>query len=180
MYQRWAQSHGAQWHWLRIPLSYTEPALIHVQGHFTFGYLEMEAGIHRVQTTDGAGAARVRVLPWNDQPPAERVDFLDSRALKGTDAFGERIKSRLECPRGLVLQNGNTLAENQELARRLFPVWTQDHSPSVEVVRRYQTEPTHIRDVATGWSSGRRDALTGESLHTLLVLRIDTLGSKGT
>jgi len=106
------------------------------------------------------------------------MEIIDSRALKGIDAFGERVKSRVECPQGLVLQNGHTVSDNQEIARELVPVWTPNPAPGTDVVRRYQLEPTHIRDVATGWTSSQRDALTGESLHHLLSMRVDLMADE--
>jgi len=180
LYQGWADAHGADCQWLRVPMRTSEPALLLVKGHYAYGYLQGEAGLHRIVGPDGQGAARVRVIPWRDTAPALKVDFLDSRAIKGTEAYGQKIRSRLECPHGMVLQNGNTLAENQNLARELFPCWSKIDSPSTAIVRRYQLDPIHIRDAETGWSTGRTDALSGRSIHELLSLRVDRLrGGKG-
>jgi ATP-dependent Clp protease ATP-binding subunit ClpC len=179
MYQDWSDAHRSECHWLRVPLRATEPALIRIKGHYAYGYLQDETGLHRMQGPDGHGAVRVRVIPVRDVDPAPTVDFLESRAIKGTEAYGQKIRSRLECPGGLVLQNENTLAENQNLARELFHCWPRSEDGSTFIVRRYQLDPLHIRDAATGWSTGRTDALSGRKIHELLSLRVDRLRGNG-
>ena len=106
-----------------------------------------------------------------------RIEFEEHRALKIDGAYGHRIRSRLVCDNGLILQNSNTIAENMELARELVPSWSDQSPQEHNVVRRYDLEPLHIRDVETGWHTARTDALGPSSVHDLFLQRIDQLGN---
>ena len=106
---------------------------------FHLRYLEMEAGFTGTNDRWSRGRSQ-RVLPWNDRPSADRVDF-DSRALKVQTHLANG--SNQDCvPRGLVLQNGNTLPKTKNLRGASFPCGHKT-TPQAEVVRRYQTEPSY-------------------------------------
>ena len=117
------------------------------------------------------------MLPWLDDKAEGPIDYVEHRALKGVGHGDRKLRSRLTAAGGLILQNEHTLVENQELARQLLPSWTGAETEISEVVRRYDLEPTKIRDVATDFSSGRSDALQAEGFHALLLLRVDALNS---
>ena len=175
-YTRWIQSRRMTVEWLYEPAvdEIDAPAMLAVKGHFPYGFLRLEAGVHRFREGETHGAARVRVVPWTDA--VGEVRFADHRALKIGGAFGGRVRSRLACEGGLVLQNGKTLAENRELAAEVAPAWYA--APSLgesedAVVRRYELDPLRIRDVLTGQTTGRTDALAGAPFHALLCARID-------
>lgn len=79
--------------------------------------------------------------PGQDQvrayPEARRaINVTSWRVLKTDGQHGGRIRSRLECDGGLVLQNARTLADNCELAGELAPSWADAPAPADEIVRR--------------------------------------------
>ena len=172
-YLDWGKSRRYTLDWVCVPLTVHDPAIVILRGHFAFGYLAKESGVHRIRDEERNAAARVVVVPWRDDDRAERVRHLEHRAIKGTQAFGQRVKSRLVCPNDLILQSQRTLGENQELACELSSSWDARPPETDVVVRRYQLSPMHVRDAATGWSSGRRDILAPASFNELLIRRID-------
>ncbi len=177
LYVRWAEERRATVNVLREPVSDDEPVMIAVQGHHAYGFLAAERGLHKVQTENGAAAASVRTAPWTDLRGGAR--FLVHRALETTGQLGGRLRSRLECEGGLVLQNGRTLTDNRDLAGELTMAWSRAPEPPDEIVRRYDRDPTMVRDVLTGFSSGRPDALAPRSFHELLCLRVDAAAQPG-
>ena len=148
-------------------------------GHYAYGILRGENGLHRVRRGDDHSTARVRVVPWTDATLDERVRYSDHRAIKGMGQYSQKLRSRLALEGGLLLQNGNTLGENQELANQLMPSWRAASAPSDTIVRRYDLDPFKMRDTITGVSSGRTDALHAEAFHDLLMRRVDALSKTG-
>jgi ATP-dependent Clp protease ATP-binding subunit ClpC len=173
-YRRWAEDRRMEVEVLREPLDDDEPVMLAIKGHYAYGLLRLEAGMHRVRDGKHRSVAAVRVGAWTDR--REPVEFHSHRALKVSGQYGGRVRSRLECAGGLVLQNGATLADNRERAAELAPSWTAAPQPPDDIVRRYDLDPPMIRDVATGVSSGRTDALAPRPLHDLLCRRVDELG----
>jgi hypothetical protein len=170
-YRKWADHRRVATEWLCEPRTDEEPVFQAFKGHYVSGYLMLEGGIHRLRQSGSASAARVRVSTWKDGTGSP--DFGEHFALKTRGQFGGRIRSRLECSGGIVLQNERTLAENRELAADIVSSWTEDPTPLDEVVRRYDRSPSKIRDGLTGFTSGRSDALEPASFHELLCRRIE-------
>ncbi len=158
--------------WLRRPIRKDEPAMFAIKGAYAAGLLAREAGLHRVRDGDGSGVARVRVAPWTDIQST--VEFGAHKALKGRiGLYGGKVRSRLETRTGLVLQNEKNLSENREMALDVSPSW--EHAPplSDEVVRRYDLDPWQVKDLLLGEATGKKDALSGNAFHALLLRRID-------
>lgn len=120
-----------------------------------------------------SSVARVRVAAWTDRKAP--VGFLEQHALKRVGVYGGKVRSRLECVGGLVLQNARTLAENQELAVGLAGSWREAPPPVDDVVRRYEPETPLVRDVLTETVSGHPEALEPERFHQLLCERVKTM-----
>ncbi len=171
-YLGWATAQHRGPELLREPRADDEPALLSVGGPWPYGFLRHEAGLHRLRDGETPSVARVTIAPWTCA--RSEVRFGEHRALKATGQMGGRVRSRLECEGGLVLQNARTLAANRDLALEIAPSWAAAAS-SDDVVRRYDVEPFLVRDAATEFSSGRRDTLSPEGLHMLLCRRVDTL-----
>jgi len=178
-YVRWAKKYGLKLTWLSVPQDPNEPVLWSICGHYAYGILRGENGLHRVRRGDDHSTARVRVVPWTDATLDERVRYSDHRAIKGMGQYSQKLRSRLALEGGLLLQNGNTLGENQELANQLMPSWRAASAPSDTIVRRYDLDPFKMRDTITGVSSGRTDALHAEAFHDLLMRRVDALSKTG-
>ena len=174
-YLRWAKARGLKVDWLCVPRDANEPVVWAVRGHYAFGTLRGETGLHRVRRDDNHSTARIRVIPWTDAELGERVRYTEHRALKGHAMYDQKMRSRLVLQGGLTLQNANTLGENQELANQLMASWRAGADPSDTVVRRYDLDPFKLRDPLVGVSTGRADALQGEAFHTLLLQRVDAL-----
>jgi ATP-dependent Clp protease ATP-binding subunit ClpC len=171
-YIGWAAGRKMQAQWLRDPQRADEAAMLAVKGHYAVGLLMGEAGLHRVRDGKDSAVCRVRVAPWTDADG--EVGFIDHRALKGKQGqLGGRIRSRLECKGGLVLQNGCNLSENRELAAAVAPSWAQVGPASDEQVRRIDLAKPLLKD-ASGFSSGRKDALAPGPFHELLCHRVDS------
>ncbi|MFO0746900.1 MAG: AAA family ATPase [Myxococcota bacterium] len=174
LYLRWAEQGEREVTWLRDPLDELEPAVLAIGGPHAFGLLRLEAGRHLVSEPVRRGAVRVRVGPWRPLPlDAATPSFGPHAALKAQGTFGGKVRSRVACDLGLVLQNGLTLAENRERARLLWPSWQTLPAPSEEIVRRYDLEPQRVRDILTGLTSERTDVLGPAFLAELLELRVD-------
>ena len=127
----------------------------------------------------GVSVARVRVGLWSERREEPYVTL--QRALKATGQHGGKVRSRMECRASvasgaLVLQNARTLSENRELAAELVASWSTLVAAPEDVVRRYDEDPPLVRDVATGSSSGRPDALSPHRFDALLKRRADLLG----
>jgi ATP-dependent Clp protease ATP-binding subunit ClpC len=196
-YAAWADSRTMGLEWVVEPCEDGEPAVIAVKGPWAFGYLRGEAGLHRLRLAakedeeDGTSAAsarrghnlassvsvaRVRVALWSERREQPYVTL--QRALKATGQHGGKVRSRMECRAPvasgtLVLQNARTLSQNRELAAELVASWSTLGPAPEDVVRRYDEDPPLIRDVATGTSSGRPDALSPQRFDALLRRRVD-------
>jgi ATP-dependent Clp protease ATP-binding subunit ClpC len=171
VYLAWAEGRRFRIDWLREPLTDDEPAMIAIRGNYALGYVALEAGLHRVRKDDAHGAACVRVAGWTDA--AEPAKFAGHRALKLVGQQGGKVRSRVECEGGLILQNGRTLAENRELAEELVGSWRLAAPAPDAIVRRYDTEPFLVRDILTDTSTGRPETLSPARFHELLCRRID-------
>lgn len=175
-YRAWAAERSFSVAWVLEPASDEEPAVLTIRGAYAFGYLRGEVGLHRVREGDERSVARVRVFAWRDEAgPLPTVEVVEARALKSEGQFGGRLRSRLECAGGLVLQNGNKLSENRDLAVDLLQSWSAGGPDGGEIVRRYDYSPFLVRDALTGFSSGRADSLGASRFHELLSQRIDAL-----
>ncbi|MCB9537483.1 MAG: AAA family ATPase [Myxococcales bacterium] len=172
VYRGWARGRGGAAEWLFEPRDDGEPAMLAVKGPYPFGYLRLEAGLHRVRRGEDHGAARVRLAPWTDA--ADDVRFGEHRALKVEGQFGGQLRSRLTCDGGLVLQNERSLTANRDLAAEVAPSWAAAAPPSDVVVRRYDLEPFRLRDTLLDLTTGRADVLVGDAFHDLLGRRLDT------
>jgi ATP-dependent Clp protease ATP-binding subunit ClpC len=127
----------------------------------------------------GVSVAKVRVALWSERREQPYVTL--QRALKAMGQHGGKVRSRMECRApvasgALVLQNARTLSENRELAAELVASWSTLVAAPEDVVRRYDEDPPLVRDVATGSSSGRPDALSPHRFDALLKRRADLLG----
>jgi ATP-dependent Clp protease ATP-binding subunit ClpC len=178
LYLGWAKLRRFSTDWLREPRDDDEPALVAIRGLHAYGWLKLEAGLHRLRLAptgrdDDRGrlvVGAVRVLPWIDHKRPVMVST--HRPLKATGQYGGKIRSRVECE-GLVLQNHRTIAENRELAADLVEAWAHAPAWSDEVVRRYDRSPPLVRDALTGFSSGRPEGLTPAALDALLRRRLE-------
>jgi ATP-dependent Clp protease ATP-binding subunit ClpC len=166
----WAQYRRATITWIRAPLTDDEPAVVAIKGRYAFGTLRLESGLHRVRTADVRSVARVRVAPWT--PARAKPVFSSHHALKRTGQLGGRVRSRLELDGGLVLQNADSLATNRDIAAELAGSWQSMPAPSDDIIRRYDLDAPLVRDVLTGTSSGRPDALSGARFDALLNARL--------
>jgi hypothetical protein len=176
VYTAWARHHRHLVDWLREPREDDEAALVGVKGRYAYGMLQRESGLHRVRPggegPDGrTSVACVRVAAWGEERVAPSI--VAERPLKATGQYGGKIRSRLECEGGLVLQSGRTLAENREIAREVAASWARAAASSDDIVRRYDREPPLVRDARTGISSGRPDALSPEGFDALVRAAID-------
>jgi len=172
-YLAWARAQHRGVGVLREPRADDEPAMFSFGGAWPYGFLRLEAGLHRLRSGDAHAVARVTVAPWTDA--RADVRFGEHLALKTSGQLEGRVRSRLVCEGGLVLQNEGTLAANRDLAIEVAPSWAAAVSVD-DVVRRYDAQPFLMRDVATDFSSGRRDALAPTGFHTLLCRRVDLSG----
>jgi len=178
----WAEHKGLELVWLRDPEGDDEPALLLVRGRHAHGYLGGEAGLHRLRLGSEGDerarhvAARVRTAPLDGE--LRELGRLQHRTVRGKGRFGSDLRARVEItPAGasspLVLVSPEKFDTLKALLPELVHAWTHAPPESDEIVRRYEREPDHVRDFVTGWSSGRMDALSGESFDRLLALRID-------
>jgi ATP-dependent Clp protease ATP-binding subunit ClpC len=174
-YLGWARGRKHEVVWLREPRTDDEPAMFAIQGPYAAGLLAGEGGLHRFRDGEHQSVIRVRVAAWTDA--SGTPNFGPHQALKQHGAYGGRLRSRLEAGE-LVLQNSLPLGRNRELAAELIGAWRAAPPPTDDIVRRYDLARPLLRDVATGFSSGRPDALSPASLHELLRARVDS-GSNG-
>ena len=174
MYLGWAASRGLDITWVHDPRTDDEAALFAVRGPYAHGYLHLEAGVHRVRDGEDTCTTRVRVAPWTDR--IQPMAFVDHRALKAVGTFGGKVRSRLACQGGLVLQNDRTLSDNRELAVQIGASWSEAPAGNDLVVRRYDLQAPLVRDELTGETSTRADAIGPEPFHALLCRRLDVAG----
>jgi hypothetical protein len=171
LYGDWGRDRNMEVDWVRHPSTNDEAAMVTVSGHYAYGYLSREAGLHRVREEESTSVAKVRVAPWLDR--RGRPTFTHQRALKTHGEFGHRIRSRVECSEGLVVQNDRAIAHNRDLASEILPSWADAPIPPEAVVRRYDLSPFRVRDASSGITTGRLDALTPREFHRLLCARLD-------
>ena len=170
-YTSWALWKKLEVQWLLEPSHDGEPAFFALVGPYAYGYVHGEAGVHRRRDGDAVSVANVRVVAWGDRREEPAVQ--NQRALKLAGQYRGKIRSRIECKEGLVLQNANTIAANRELAADVAPSWAKAGGSSDEIVRRYDTSPFRVRDAVTGFTTGHPDALKPRRFHELLCRRID-------
>ena len=177
VYSAWAKARHFKLDWLLEPLEDGEPVLLAIQGDYAFGLLEHEAGVHRLRRKGALSAATVRVVPWTDRN--ERPTVTTHRALKKTGQYGGKVRSRIECEAGLLLQNARTLAANRDLAAELVASLRDGPVAADEIVRRYDRDPFSVRDADTGHKSSRPDALQPGPFHALLCERASRKAGDG-
>ena len=171
-YTAWAESQRMTVVILREPKEDNEPGMIAVKGPYAAGLLRLEAGLHRVRDAEGLSAvARVRVAPWTDERAEARVKA--HKALKADGQLGGKLRARVECEGGLIIQCALPLNEARELALDLAPAWNKAPAPVDAIVRRVELSPPKLRDPLTGLVSGRPDAMEPEALHALFLARLD-------
>jgi ATP-dependent Clp protease ATP-binding subunit ClpC len=170
-YRGWADRQKRRLEWLHAPIELDEPAMLLIGGRYAYGLMAGEHGLHRFKKKKDTEVLRVQVVAWTDAMTSPQ--FGRHRALKTRSRFGTVVKSRVETSSGLVLQNEKVLAENRDLADNVEASWVARRPVPDDIVRRYDLEPSKIRDVATGFTSGRPDAMSAKALHELLCLRVD-------
>ncbi len=172
LYYNWSRDTGRTSKLLHEPQSSSEPAMLLIDGSYTYGYLLGEAGLHRHRNESLNCATRVTVAPELacDEAAAPPV-LLRQQALRQRGRYGGKIRSMLEISdTGLLLKNDLSIVENREIAADLQASWQQATS-SMEVIRRYDTVPFFVKDYASDISSGRRDLLRQEGFTDLLARR---------
>jgi ATP-dependent Clp protease ATP-binding subunit ClpC len=172
LYRDWARDRRLELVMLHEPRAAHEAIAIVLRGPFAHGYLEGEAGLHRVRRGTDTSIARVRIAPLSS--PAGAVELGEQRPLKAVGQLGGKIRSRVVVPDAkLVLQNARTLGENRELACDIAPSWPREQAPTPPTVRRYDLEPFLVRDHLTKTDFSRKDILSPQPFHELLCARID-------
>ncbi len=166
LYRAWAQAHGHLVEVLHEPMTPQEPALMQLIGPDVRHLLNGERGLHRVRRGDRLSIVRVRVGPG--QGRIRPVVVTDVAALKVQGAWGGRVRSRVACDNGLVLQNERSIAENRHRAIELADAWAAMPPAADGTVRRIDLDAPHVHDDATGFSSSSADALAPDALESLL------------
>ena len=171
MYRAWAAFHGHTVAILAEPLSPDDDALLRIEGDGVHGMLRGETGVHRVRHDGRTGLVRVRVGPARG--PTRPVAVRDVRALKATGLWGGRIRSRIACDGGLVLQNDRSISDNRHAAIELSDAFHRLPPPADGTVRRIDLDAPHVHDAGTEWTSHDPEALAPPGLDALLRLRRD-------
>jgi hypothetical protein len=172
----WAKYRNMGTVWIREPLRDNEPAMIAIKGDYAYGYLALEAGVHRIRAREGETrssiAARVAIAPWKED---KQTPVLRSRhALKTVGKRGGKIRSRLEYEGELVLQNSGTLTENSDLATQIAHSWYNASTSPDHVVRQVELEPGFkLRDYLSGVHTGKKQVLSPKGFHELLCRRLE-------
>ena len=114
----------------------------------------------------------VRVAPWVDR--VRPVVFVDHRALKAIGTYGGKIRSRLACEDGLVLQNGRVLAENRDLVRLGLGALGQTNRPGLLALYEVAgvKHPETINAETIGWVLGPRINAAGRMEHARIALEL--------
>ena len=174
IYRQWATADDRELRWARVPIAKSDPVMLVIRGHYAWGQLRLEAGLHRVRSAKKVTeVVRVSVAPWTDE--TAKIGFSEHRALKGRGLDGQRVRSRVKTHDGLLLCNELSLSENRDWAAELAPSWAKRDGGDPEgIVRRYQLDPPLIRDALTGWSSGKPNALDPSGLSELLHTRLES------
>ncbi len=172
-YRDWAREQHHQTFLLCEPLNQNDPAGIWIKGPYTYGLLQLEAGLHRIRENDGLSVARVSISPVTLNESS--ITITCHEALKQKGVYGGKIRSRLmlEASPGFILQNNSSLTENQDVAQEIGPSWITGVHSSDDIVRRYTLNPFLIRDPIADISSGKQELLKPPLFHELLCKRID-------
>ena len=168
----WATARNRQWHLYSEPVAENDDVILLIQGPYACGYLQQEAGLHRLRLADTSSTVKIRVAPWTGEEKA--VNIVEQAGVKQTGCYGGRIRSCLqfECSGYLTLRNNQNLNDNRELAG-LIVHSLQFAVANDEVVRRYDEHPFAVKDYKTGFTSNRKDDISGEGFQRLLERRID-------
>ncbi len=172
-YIDWAESQHYQVTILCEPMVEKDPLVLWLRGAYVYGFLRLEAGLHRLQQGETTAVARVCLAPIRDAEAMVKIG--QHVALKKRGCYGGKVRSRLEImgSPNLIFQNANTLAKNYDLARELGPAWLNAYHTCDDVVRRYQLEPFLVRDHLVYLRSGRQDLLKPTKFNELLEKRLD-------
>ena len=171
----WSACQQYKTDWLYEPLSDKEPIILLLTGHYAFGYLRLESGVHQlISIKDNKkvkSAVKCQVIPMSGDP--EEPVLGEHRALKLKGQFGGKVRSRLSCGHDLVLQNSMTLSENKDLAMTLISSWRQFPKANDHIIRRIEFGKAFLlHDFLTGINTGKKDYLTGPGYHQILCSRI--------
>jgi len=179
IYRRFAEHANYGWELLCEPLTEEEPILIRVSGPYAFGYLCGESGYHRLRFKDDNATYSVEVFAIDEtsEPAPTGLVYGGRYALKKKGLFGNKIRSHLDVLNlpNFMLQNGNTLTENTQLAEQLAVHWPQQNNPDTEIIRRYDSKPFLLKDYATQVQSGRKESLKPEKFTELLRQRAEII-----
>ena len=172
-YRGWAREQHYQTSLLCEPLNKDDPAGIWIKGAYTYGLLQLEAGLHRVREGEDLSVARVSIAPVTMNE--SNITITRHEALKQKGVYGGKIRSRLMFDTNpiFILQNHSSLSENQEVAQEIGPSWIAGAHSSDNIVRRYTLKPFLIRDPIADISSGKQELLKPPLFHELLCKRID-------
>ena len=168
-----------EWHQFRVellcePVRAEEPVLMLIGGPFAYGYLKLEAGLHRVRhKKKNTGILRVDVAPWQEAAGLKKRDMV-STVLRREGLLGGRLRSRVELPEeGIVLQNAKSIFENSDILGSVATTLQGRSRRTSRVVRRYDLDPFFIRDMSVDRDTGSKRAIGPELFHDLLCARID-------
>ncbi len=177
-YSDWAREQHYQTSLLCEPSNQNDPAGIWIKGPYTYGLLQLEAGIHRVRENDVLSVARVSIAPVTANESNTSISHHE--ALKQQGVYGGKIRSRLvfEGNPDFILQNNSSLTENRDLAQEVGSSWITDVHSSDDIVRRYTLKPFLVRDPIADISSGKQELLKPALFHQLLCKRIDIYATR--
>jgi ATP-dependent Clp protease ATP-binding subunit ClpC len=173
VYRSWAKHRRLELVMLHEPMASDDVIAVALRGAFAHGYLNAEAGLHRLRRGRVSSVARVRIAPWSSPP--QRLEFAEQRPLKATGQLGGKVRSRVAAAGSkLVLQNAHTLGENRDLAADVVPSWPREFAAAPPTVRRYDLTQFLVRDFLTKSDFTRKDILAPGPFHDLLCARIDS------
>lgn len=177
VYRRWADAQGHGVAVLHEPLQPHEPCMLRLSGEGLASLLQGESGLHRVRHEGRTSVIRVRVAPVDRR--IRPVVVTDMTALKTAGAWGGKVRSRVACDGGLILQNERGIADNRHLAIELADAFGRLPRQVDHVVRRIDLDAPHMHDDGTGTSTSDPDALSPAGLQALLVARTATRPDDG-
>lgn len=166
VYRDWASSRSFDVEVIHEPVQPREAGILCVTGPRALDLLARETGLHRLRQSDRTSVARVRV--GTARPAIGPVAIQEVTALKGQGLWGGRIRSRVSTERGLILQNGRTIAENRTRAIELESAWLGLPRSPETVVRRVQLDPFHVYDERAELRSSDPAALQPDAFDHLL------------
>jgi ATP-dependent Clp protease ATP-binding subunit ClpC len=177
VYEGWAKRRGHSVEMVFEPTLPAEPVIAAIGGHYAYGYLHLESGLHRFRGERDNNVVSVRVMAWSDE--TEQRPLIGRVALKKVGLLGGRVRSRLQVEGSeLVIQNERTLAENGVFAASIGASYLRSSAAEAVEVRRYDQEPFLVKDHLTG-ATGRRDTLSPDGFHDLLCERVAATYSQG-